>query len=88
MDKDDWTDTEEIDMRYSDGSEIFVRRYATLVPMSDEQLMDAGIIPDTRQHIKPNRRTRLKWFIGSNIAEIRLRLGSWIAGVELTNWDD
>jgi hypothetical protein len=67
----------------SDATPIQARKYAGLLPVSVEQLMDEGLIPDTRPPVHIPRRTRARRWIRSTAAGARLRAGSWIAGVDL-----
>lgn len=71
-----------------DSIEFHVEKTGYFLPVSKEFLMDEGLIPDTREPVKYSRWQRFKWFVDNNVAETRLRIGSWIAGVELTNWED
>jgi hypothetical protein len=87
-------------MRYSDRSNddveitFDVKKYGAYTPVSDELLMDAGVIEDTRTpktfaEYFPTRRARLRWRLSLKVAGLRLRLGSWIAGVDLADqYDD
>lgn len=60
-----------------------VTKYASYIQVSDELLMDHGLIPDTRPVFVPTRRTRLRRWASQNVTSFRFRLGSWIAGVDL-----
>lgn len=63
---------------------ITVHRMTYAIPYSDEQLMDEGVIPDTRPPAPPVPwRLRARRKIRSAVAAGRMRIGSWIAGVDL-----
>jgi hypothetical protein len=76
-------------MRYGDreGKELKVSKITSYVQISNEDAMALGMIPDTREPVKYSKWQKFKWFVGNNIAAMRLRIGSWIAGVELTDWE-
>jgi hypothetical protein len=63
--------------------DLKVRTIATLIPVSTEDAMDLGLIPDTRPPAVCTRRQRLRWAVWNGVRRLRLRLGSWIAGQDL-----
>lgn len=71
-----------------DDSPIEVTKLGHSVLMSDELLMDAGVIPDTRPpvHIPWHRRARWRWQEWRERAG--RKVGGWIAGVDLSERDD
>jgi hypothetical protein len=49
-------------MNVSDGTPLLLDKRATVIEMSNELLMDMGVIPDTRPPLPPpSWRTRLRW---------------------------
>lgn len=59
-----------------DDFTLSAKKLTAYIPVTDEQLMDAGAIPDNRPLIRTPWRRRLRWWI-----EIRReRLGELIAG--------
>lgn len=68
---------------FGDGP-IVVHRTTYAIPFSDEQLMDEGLIPDTRPPAPPvPRRVRMRRRLCAAFATARMRAGSWVAGVDL-----
>ncbi len=67
--------------------DLKVRTIATLIPVSTEDAMDLGLIPDTRPPVVYTRRQRLRWAMQERVHRIRLRVGlrvgSWLAGQDL-----
>jgi hypothetical protein len=63
--------------------EITVIKMGGYMPISDELAMEYGLIPDTRPPVVIPRRQRIR----NRVDELRLRLGSWVAGVELRDED-
>lgn len=69
--------------------ELTVHKMASYMVVSDELLMDAGLIPDTRPPAPPpSRRTRLRWWWTAWRERVGRRVGSWIAGIDLTGDDE
>lgn len=60
-----------------------VKYYAAHIPVSNELLMDYGLLPDTRPPTVYTRRQHLRWAAQARVRRIRLRLGSWVAGEDL-----
>lgn len=67
---------------------IRVIKHAAYLPVSDELLMDAGVIPDTRPPVHIPWRSRLRWRISERRERVGRKVGGWIAGVDLTERDD
>jgi hypothetical protein len=65
---------------------LIVDKYATYIPVSNEQLMDCGIIPDTRP--KPSKWQTFKWRVRELPWRARVRLASWIVGYDIENIDE
>ncbi len=74
-------------MRLTDPNdpEFVVTKYAHLIPVDEDTLIDAGLSdgPSKFPEFHPTRIMRLRWKMSQTVANIRLRLGSWIAGVDL-----
>lgn len=67
---------------------LTVRKMTTYWPMSTEEAMEHGLIPDTRPPapaVPWHRRAR--WAVSNTIVAARLRLGRWIAGIPKDEWD-
>lgn len=67
--------------------ELLVTKHAAYIPVSDELLMDMGVIPDTRERKPVPRRTRLRWWLSARrerAAEAAYRL---IAGHDVPEQD-
>ena len=62
---------------------LTARETGMIIPISHEQLMDCGLIPDTRPPLHIPWRRRLRWAIHERIRQTRLHVGSWIAGEPL-----
>ena len=71
-----------------DQTPITVIKHAAYLPFSDEQLMDAGVIPDTRPPVHIPWRSRLRWRISERRERVGRKVGGWIAGVDLSERDD
>jgi hypothetical protein len=67
----------------TDEPEFSVKYYAAQIPVSNEWLMDEGLIPDTRPPVVYTRRQRLRWAAQARVRALRLIVGSWIAGEDL-----
>lgn len=74
-------------MRYTDPNEpeITVTKYTHLVQVNDDMLIDAGLSdgPSRVPEYHPSWISRARWNLSLKVASIRLRLGSWVAGVDL-----
>jgi hypothetical protein len=66
-----------------DDREIHVTKAVSFVSLSDELAMEYGLIPDT----SPPVVLPLRWRIRIRINALRMRLGSWVAGVDLRDED-
>ena len=58
---------------------IAATKQVSYIEVPNELLMDAGLIPDTREHKPVPRRTRLRWWLGTQrerAAELAYRLVS------------
>jgi hypothetical protein len=65
-----------------------VRKYGAYIPISDELYLD--FLPFVGPELPPivlTRRQKIASWISRNVADIRLRLGSWVAGVDLDEHD-
>lgn len=72
-----------------------VRKYSAYLPMSLEQAMDAGLLTEDEARAQGwtppppiPRWTRMRWRLHAARDRARLRIGSWIAGVDLDERDD
>lgn len=63
-------------------------KHQAYIEMPLEQAMDEGLIPDTRPPVRISRWRRLRWTIAERWANLRLRLGSRIAGIDLNERQD
>lgn len=67
-----------------------VEKYAYFIQASTEELIDAGLIEDTREPYEPPKLSRwlmFKWNVSAYIYDRRLVLGAWIAGIKPSDWD-
>lgn len=62
---------------------LSVKKHGFLIPVVNETLMDAGLIPDTREPVKVSRWWRARWRIREAVTSARIKVGEKIAGVEL-----
>lgn len=69
-------------------AEFMVVKQSAVLPVSDELLMDEGVIPDTRPPLKVGWRTRFRWWLSPSRERFGRWLGGKIAGVDLTDRDD
>lgn len=67
---------------------LSVKKHGFLIPVVNETLMDAGIIPDTREPVQVSRWWRARWPIREAVAAARIKVGEKIAGVELEDRGD
>ncbi len=74
--------------------ELHVTRHAAYLPVSIEMLLDAGAITEAEARARgwtppprPSRWLRARWRWQDRRAGLRLRVGSWIAGVDLADRD-
>jgi hypothetical protein len=72
--------------KYEPDRPITAQKIGHTMIVSDELLMDEGLIEDTRP--TPPLRRRVKWKMLRRVTDARLAIGSWIAGVELRDFDD
>jgi hypothetical protein len=73
-------------MRYTDPNEpeLVVTKYASLIPISEELLVDSlPFIGPERPPIVLTRRQKIRIWMSQTVSDIRLRVGSKIAGVDL-----
>jgi hypothetical protein len=64
------------------ATQISYRKLSYLTSMSEDLAMDYGLIPDTRPKPPPPPwYWRLRWRVAELIANVRLRVGARIAGV-------
>ena len=73
---------------YYDQTPVKITKHSGFIPLSEDQLMDAGIIPDTRPPVYTSWRTRLRWRWAAWRERIGRRVGGWIAGVDLRDSGD
>jgi hypothetical protein len=67
-----------------------VKLIASHIPISTDVLIDAGIVEDTRPvppYSVPTRVSRVRLHASRYVTRLRRRLGSWIAGVDLSDND-
>jgi hypothetical protein len=73
---------------------IRVTKLGAQLPVTTDTLMDEGIIPDTRPARPRRTPTRVtSWTLARSrartvVAGVRLRLGGWVAGVDLAERDE
>jgi hypothetical protein len=67
---------------------LTVTKFGHVMPVSEEILMNEGLIPDTRPPVPLSRRLRFRWWWRARVDGARLRVGSWVAGVDLSERDD
>lgn len=67
---------------------VRVVKHAAYVPVSDELLMDAGVIPDTRPPVRIPWHRRLRWRWQEWRERFGRKVGGWIAGVDLSERDE
>lgn len=64
-----------------------VKKYGAYLPVSEELLMEFGLIPDTRPPVVIPLRERLsrrvRWAIAGFRRRLGIRVGSWIANEDL-----
>lgn len=71
------------------SDELRVRKIHYFAPVSEELLMEYGLIPDTRPVPPPPPwRRRLRWRLTEAVARFRLHLGARIAGVQSEEWEE
>lgn len=67
----------------NDGPVIYnVKKFGYVMPVSNETLIDHGLIPDTRPHYVPTP-VPLRERIRARVEQWRMQVGSWIAGTDL-----
>lgn len=73
-----------------EDTEYTVKKYASYIPVSEDMLMDCGVLPDTRTFPKTDRHwplhMRIKWRVSQTVTNVRLWLAEKIAGTKC--WDD
>lgn len=70
------------------GPMYSVRKYGSLIPVSEYLLADyLPTIGPERPPVVPTRYQRMRSHITSAVTSVRLRLGSWVAGVDLSDHD-
>jgi len=78
-------------MRYTDPNdpEITVTKYAMMINVSEDMLIDAGLSdgPSHFPEFHPSWISKIRWNLSQKVARLRLRLGSWIAGVDLDSYE-
>jgi hypothetical protein len=78
----------DVGMNQFDDVEFTVTKYAAHIPVSDELLWEHGVyIGPERPPIVPTRRAKIQRWTSRKVTALRLRLGSWIAGVDLGDED-
>ncbi len=69
-----------------DGYDELIDKHPVYIEISEELLMDYGVIPDTRERKPVSRRMRLRW----RMADAREHLARWayrrIAGCDLPEY--
>lgn len=71
-------------MSASGEFEFTVKKYATHIPVSDDLLWDTGVyVGPSLPPTVPTRWQRLRSWSSRKVTAFRLRLGSWVAGVDL-----
>jgi hypothetical protein len=68
--------------------ELFVQKNVAYIQVSEELLMDHGVIPDTRVHRPISRRTRLRWWITAKRTSAATLVYRLIAGEDPPSGDD
>lgn len=72
-----------------DGEPLTTRKIGARIPVSDDWLMDEGLIPDTRSPLPPEPWwRRLHRQVAERVWAWRFRLGCRIAGVDLADHRD
>lgn len=74
-------------MTTPDGQYLVPRALATQIEMSLDLAMDRGLILDTREHVPPSRRTRLRWKLGDLRGSAAERAYRLIAGHDVPEQD-
>lgn len=73
---------------HEDGAPIIVEKVGAHIPVSDDLLMDTGVIPDTRPPVHIPWWRRAHWRIQAWRERVGRKVGGWIAGVDLSDPDD
>lgn len=71
----------------TDTTPLTVTKYGAHLLVSDEVLMDAGVIPDTRPPVRIAWHRRLRWRWQAWRERAGRKVGGWIAGVDLSEQD-
>ena len=87
------TNTQEMSIHYAPNPvEVMVieieKASGYIIMASDELLMDAGVIPDTRSPVHIPWQARLRWRWSAWRERVGRKVGGWIAGVDLGERDD
>lgn len=72
----------------TDPTSLNVIRHSGFITVSDGQLMDLGVIPDTRPPVHIPWQARLRWCWSAWRERVGRKVGGWIAGVDLSERDD
>lgn len=70
-----------------DTTPLVVTKYSGYLVASDDVLMDAGAIPDTRPPVRTPWHRRLRWRWQAWRERAGRKVGGWIAGVDLSERD-
>lgn len=75
---------------YEEITQYNYTKYGAFIPVSDEMLIDMGLSdrPSKLPEFHPSRIAKIRWYLSLKVASIRLRIGSWVAGVDLRDHDD
>jgi hypothetical protein len=71
-----------------DAPNFDVKTYPGFVQVSEEMLMDCGVIPDTRPPTVVPWRSRLRWRWQAWRERTGRTVGTWIAGTDITRGED
>lgn len=71
-----------------DDTPLSIQKPAAHLVVSEDLLMDAGVIPDTRPPVRVSRWIRLRWAWRAWRERVGRKVGGWIAGVDLSERDD
>lgn len=67
-----------------DQTPITATKASAYLPVSQDLLMDAGVIPDTRPKVHIPWWRRARWRIRDWRERVGRKVGGWIAGVDLS----
>lgn len=71
-----------------DGPQLSVKKIPTFVPVTVEQLVDVGLMEDTRPPVRYPWHVRLRSALAWRVLRVRWRVGGWVAGVDLDELSD